>query len=207
MPQDPRNRALSRGRFALDQRFRFVFSNVYELPFFRTARGFKRAALGGWSINGIVQFTSGFPMSIGQSGDSQNIGTAIAPRPNIAPGAKVDRVLEGRTIQHWFNTAAFVRSKCDGCPGDGTFTGPLGYGNAGVGLVDSPAQKTWDFAVFKEFRIQESKRLQFRWEAFNFFNTPQFAGPSVTLGDATFGRITATASNNREMQFALKFTF
>ncbi|MCU1261126.1 MAG: Cna domain protein, partial [Bryobacterales bacterium] len=206
VPQDPRNIAADRGRFALDQRFRFVFSNVWELPFFRGSAGRTRFFLGGWSINGIVQLTSGFPLTIGQSGDSMNTGSASAPRPNIAPGAVVQRVMEDRTVQRWFNTSAFVRAKCAGCAGDGITTGK-GYGNAGVGLIDAPAQKTWDFALFKEFRIRESQRIQFRWEAFNFLNTPQFNAPDITLGDAAFGRITSTITNNREMQFALKYSF
>ena len=50
-------------------------------------------------------------------------------------------------------------------------------------------------------------RLQLRYEAFNFLNTPQFAAPSRTLGSADFGRITSTVINNREMQFGLKYLF
>ena len=101
-----------------------------------------------------------------------------------------------------------MRSKCDGCAGVGLFLpGTLGYGNAGVGLFDAPAQKTWDFALFKDFRIREGHRLQFRWESFNFTNTPQFSAPNATLGSATFGRITSTLINNREMQLALKYIF
>jgi hypothetical protein len=49
--------------------------------------------------------------------------------------------------------------------------------------------------------------LQFRVEAFNLFNTPQFAGPDATLGDAAFGRITTTTIDSREVQFALKYSF
>jgi hypothetical protein len=85
--------------------------------------------------------------------------------------------------------------------------GPKGYGNAGVSLFDAPGTKTWDFALFKEFRIIEGYRLQFRWEAFNFLNTPQFANPSAQLGNANFGRITSTSISNREMQFGLKYRF
>ncbi len=206
VPQDPRDISGSRGRFALDQRFRFVFSHVWELPFFRASTGIQRFVLGGWSVNGIVQLTSGFPLTINQSGDSMNTGSASSPRPNIAPGSAVQRVMDGRTLNRWFDTSAFVRAKCAGCPGDGITTGK-GYGNAGVGLIDSPGQKTWDFALFKEFRIRESQRLQFRWEAFNFLNTPQFNAPNITLGDATFGRITSTITSNREMQIALKYSF
>lgn len=207
VPQDPRNARGDRGRFNLDQRFRFVFSHVWELPIFRNERGVKGLLLGGWALNGIIQLTSGFPVTINQSGDSQNTGAASTPRPHVAAGQTVGRVMEGRSLDRWFNTAGFVRSKCDGCAGDGLFIGPKGYGNAGVGLVDAPTQKTWDFALFKEFRIREGHRIQFRWEAFNFLNTPQFGAPSRTFGDATFGRINSTINSNREMQFGLKYSF
>jgi hypothetical protein len=115
--------------------------------------------------------------------------------------------MEDRTIDRWFNTSAFVRSKCDGCAGEGIFVGPKGYGNAGVSLFDAPAQKTWDFACFKEFAVREGHRLQFRYEAFNFLNTPQFNAPSRMLGAADFGRINSTVINNREMQFGLRYLF
>ena len=94
-----------------------------------------------------------------------------------------------------------------GATGEGLYLGPKGYGNAGVSLLDAPASKTWDFALFKEFVITEGHRLQFRYEAFNFLNTPQFAGPDRMLGSATFGRISSTVINNREMQFGLKYMF
>jgi hypothetical protein len=115
--------------------------------------------------------------------------------------------MEGRTIDRWFNTSAFVRSKCNGCAGEGIFLGPLGYGNAGAALFDAPAIKTWDFALFKEFPVKEAHRVQFRYEVFNLLNTPQFSAPARSLGGATFGRITSTIINNREMQFALKYIF
>ena len=62
-------------------------------------------------------------------------------------------------------------------------------------------------ALFKEFKVREGHRLQFRYEAFNFLNTPQFAAPSRSLGSADFGRINSTVINNREMQFGLKYLF
>jgi Carboxypeptidase regulatory-like domain/TonB dependent receptor-like, beta-barrel len=208
IPQDPRNVGAERGRFNLDQRFRFVFSHVWEMPFFRNQKGFKGFVLGGWAINGIVQLTSGLPVNVTQTGDSHNTGAESQPRPHIAPGTTVERVMEGRSLDQWFNTDAFVRSKCDGCPQvDGIFVGPKGYGTAGVNLFDAPGQKTWDFALFKEFRIKEGHRVQLRWESFNFLNTPQFSAPSRSLGSATFGRITSTITDNREMQFGLKYFF
>ena len=204
--QDPRDREADRGRSYIDQRYRFVFNHIWEIPWLRTDKGFKGFLLGGWSVNGIIQLTSGLPVSVEQSGDSHNTGPQSAPRPHIISGQAVERVMEDRTIDRWFNTGAFVRSKCD-CPGEGIYLGPKGYGNAGVALFDAPAQKTWDFALFKEFPMGEERRLQFRYEAFNLLNTPQFGAPSRILGGADFGRISSTVINNREMQFGLKFYF
>jgi len=205
--QNPRDRLADYGRSQIDQRFRFVFAQIWEIPWLRTATGFKSWVLGGWSVNGIVQLTSGLPVTVSQTGDSQNTGPSSFARPHIAAGQSVDRVYEDRTIDRWFNTSAFVRSKCNGCAGEGIFLGPLGYGNAGVSLFDAPGQKTWDFALFKEFKPHEGHRIQFRYEAFNFLNTPQFSAPSRSLGAADFGRIGGTALNNREMQLGLKYLF
>ncbi|HYZ85895.1 MAG TPA: TonB-dependent receptor [Bryobacteraceae bacterium] len=207
-PQDPLNHRLDYGRTPIDRRHRFVASNVWDIPWLRNNRGFLGQIFGGWSINNIIQLTSGAPVTINQAGDSHNTGAFSNPRPHILPGQTVERVWENRSLDQWFNTAAFVRSKCNGCPGEGIYDPTtLGYGNAGVALVDAPAQKLWDLSLLKEFGIREGHRLQFRWEAFNFTNTPQFAAPGRTLGNATFGRITSTASNNREMQLALKYMF
>ncbi|MCS7024870.1 MAG: TonB-dependent receptor [Bryobacteraceae bacterium] len=205
--QDPRNRRGDYGRSQIDQRFRFVFSHIWEIPWMRKAKGPKGWILGGWAINGIVQFTSGLPVTISQNGDSHNTGPASFQRPHVVPGRPVPRVWQNRSIDRWFDTLAFVRSKCEGCPGEGVYLGPKGYGNAGTSLFDAPAQKTWDFACFKEFRPKEGHRIQFRYEAFNFLNTPQFGAPSRVLGAADFGRINSTVVNNREMQLALKYLF
>jgi hypothetical protein len=205
--QDPRNRLGDYGRSQIDQRFRFVFSHIWEIPWLRNTRGPKGWILGGWAVNGIVQLSSGLPVTVAQGGDSHNTGVQSNARPNVVTGQQVPRAQPGRNLDQWFNTAAFVRSKCNGCMGDGVFIGPKGYGNAGVSLFDSPGLKTWDFALFKEFRVREDHKVQFRYEAFNFLNTPQFSAPGRTFGSADFGRIGSTIINNREMQFGLKYLF
>jgi hypothetical protein len=207
-PQNPRNRKGDYGRSNIDQRLRFVYSNIYELPWMRRARGFRRLLLDGWSLNSIVVLQSGLPVTLAQTGDSHNTGIISAPRPHVVAGASVPRVWTQRSVNRWFDTSAFVRSKYEGSAGAGLYLpGTLGYGNVGVGTLDAPAQKTWDFAVFKVFRIKERHQLQFRCESFNFLNSPQFSAPDRTLGDATFGQITTTVANNRELQFGLKYVF
>ena len=80
-----------------------------------------------------------------------------------------------------------------------------------------------DFAVRREFPIYEGLKLQFRAEAFNIFNHPNFgrinsttcAGPSCTFGQATAtlaGSLGGLSSlyqmgGPRSMQFALKVMF
>jgi hypothetical protein len=177
----------------------------------RDGEGVKGALFGGWRVNGIVSLTSGLPVTVLQGGDGislgQSTGEQSGPRPHIAAGQSVERVMDGRTINHWFNTDAFTRSKCELCSSSGTYIGPKGYGTAGVGLFDAPAQKTWDFGLFKDFKITEDQNLQFRWEVFNFLNTPQFNAPNNVFGISNFGQISSTVIDNREMQFGLKYSF
>jgi hypothetical protein len=65
---------------------------------------------------------------------------------------------------------------------------------------------TWDASLFKNTVIRERVNLQFRAEAFNFTNRPNFSGPNTNLNSGTFGRITG-ATGAREMQFGLKLLF
>jgi hypothetical protein len=61
--------------------------------------------------------------------------------------------------------------------------------------------------MFKEFgmgKIRDGMRLEFRFEAFNAFNHPQFAGPDTTFGDPDFGMIFYTINSPRQLQLALK---
>ena len=69
-----------------------------------------------------------------------------------------------------------------------------------------PGYANWDFSAFKNFRITESKELQFRAEFFNFLNHPNFRLPDSDINSPTFDQI-LTAQTPRLIQFALKFTF
>jgi len=62
--------------------------------------------------------------------------------------------------------------------------------------------------MLKEFRVTERHRLQLRAEFFNIANTPNFALPGATVDVAGGAAVTSTLSDNqREIQFALKWTF
>ena len=179
------------------QKHRFVTSVLWGLPFGRGQRwgsgwgSVHNSLLGGWQVTTIVSANSGYPMSPGVSGNPPN-ATGRA-RPHLVGDVNAG----GATIDRWFNTDAFERQAL--------YT----YGSAGRNIVISPGLANIDFALLKDFAItaiREEDRVQFRVEAFNFFNTPPLGRPGETLGNTNFGVI-GSAGRPRHVQFGLKFIF
>jgi outer membrane receptor protein involved in Fe transport len=191
--QNPRNRGKAeRASSVLDQRQRVVIGYVWEVMAGKQfSRGWNAIA-GGWSVGGVVTLASGFPVNVGQSGDTWN-ADALWPRPNLVPGQTA--TLDDRTPTRWFNTDAFSRSTT--------------YGTSPRNPIVGPGLHTFDLSASKAFRMpyREAHQLLFRVELFNAFNTPQFGNPGASLGTGTFGRITSTAADNRQIQLALKYSF
>jgi hypothetical protein len=151
--------------------------------------------LGGWSANGIVTLQTGPPFNVTQSGDSQNVDLA-AQRPNLVPGRQASLPASQRDPAGWFNTAAFSRSN-------------LQYGNSPRNPLVAAGVKTFNLSASKSFKVpfRENQQLTVRAEFFNAFNTPQFDLPAASLGTGTFGRVTGTAIDQRQIQLAVKYTF
>ena len=126
------------------------------------------------------------------NGDIANTSNASGyERPNLVG----DPSVQSQTPEHWFNTAAFA------APAQYTF------GNLGRYPLRSDWFKNLDFSIFRQFRLRERVRLEFRAEAFNVTNTATFAAPVSNLSSATFGRVTSLASTPRQLQFSLKVLF
>jgi hypothetical protein len=96
----------------------------------------------------------------------------------------------------WFNTNAFTGST-------------LTYGTSPRNPLVGPGTHALNLTLRKNFQMPfaESQRLEFRAETFNTTNTPQFSNPVSALGNSTFGRITSTKLDNRQIQLALKYYF
>ena len=190
---DPWNRGLDRASSIYDVRFNYVFSSTFELPFGKGKRWLNRgglldAVLGGWQLGGIFSARTGTPFTVSTSGGLTNAGGA--DRPNRLRHG--DLPAGQRSIDRWFDVGAFQVQP--------QYT----YGNSGRNILFGPGMRNVDAALAKSFRIDETKRLQFRFESFNFTNTPAFGVPASTINTPGAGMIT-TAGEPRRIQFALKF--
>jgi hypothetical protein len=63
--------------------------------------------------------------------------------------------------------------------------------------VRSHGRNNIDLSFFNTNQITETIRLQFRAEAFNAFNRPEWSSPVGDFGTANFGRVTAFSFNVR----------
>jgi hypothetical protein len=191
--QNPRN-PFEYASGVTDQRHNFVLAYVYRLPKF-TERAVVGQAINGWTFNGLVTLASGNPVNVVNSGDAMNIDNPWQ-RPNLVPG--VNPFIANRSVLNgWYNKAAFSSANM--------FT----YGTTPRNYLIGPGTKTVNLSLMKDFQMPfaESQRLQIRFEAFNALNTPQFGNPGASFGASTFGQISATKINNRELQLAAKYYF
>jgi hypothetical protein len=137
--------------------------------------------------------TNGARDILGDNSDGKNLRPNIVGDINLPDDVKGTPAPGQRGIV-WFNTAAFANPPM--------YT----HGNAARNIMQGPGRITFNTAVSRNFRIGERYRVQFRWEAFNAFNTPQFGLPGSGTGAGGFG-VAGAGSSNREMQFALKLQF
>jgi hypothetical protein len=173
--QNWRNRAAEKGRVGYDARHNAVMSFVWDVPApFGATKGFAGAVLSGWQTNGIISLRSGFPFTVSQ-GNLINTGNAPVRPDRVASGK-----LENRTVNQWFDPDAFRLVSCV----NASTPELCHFGNSGVGILEGPGFKNVDFSLFKNFRITERAKLQFRSEFFNLFNTPQFSVPNRSLNTA-----------------------
>jgi len=180
-----------------DARHNLTFSYLYELPRFQSGPNW---LLNGWQINGITSMRSGHPVTPTTNRDPFGIGVVTA-RANIVPGVEI-RPTNYDIATNQFNIAAFAP------PPNGQ------WGNAGRNILVGPAAFNWNMSLFKRFQVTERQRVEFRAEAFNLFNTPQFNPPSSAItSPATFGRSLSTISASggfgsyRQIQLGLKYNF
>jgi hypothetical protein len=179
-----------------------VASFVYDLPFGKGKKFANDAPRGanllisGWQANGIITWSTGTPIVLTGANNSMAALNAFSQRlDNDGHSAK----LSDPTLAEWFNTSVFYQPP--------TFT----FGNVSRTLPDvrNPGVSTANLSLFKNnfFGPENRYNLQFRAEAFNALNHPQFGSPDANFPDGTFGQINGSANPARQIQLAVKFRF
>jgi hypothetical protein len=198
--QSYHNTRLERSLSLYDIRHRMVMDFAYELPVGRgkaIGGGMARWTdwiAGGWQVNGILTFQSGFPLTTGLA---NGILPEATQRPNLLTDPRIPGPVEDR-LNQYLNPAAFSRPE------------PYTLGNAPRTLsVRAPTSKNLDTSIFKNIYLSENRRryAQLRGEAFNVTNTPIFSGPNMSFGSTSFGVVSGQANGARQLQVALKIYF
>ena len=149
----------------------FSANFVYNLPALQDMERFVRGALGSWEVGSIVNITSGSSytpgVGVGNVGDLTGVGQGVA-RPNLVAGQPCKNPNFNKNGDYnWINVNRYSIAGYQ----LGTF------GSAPVGDCLGPPTRTVDFSVSKTFNITERVKAQFRMDAFNLFNHPNFAAP------------------------------
>lgn len=202
--QNSRNLHAQRGNSTFDVRHKLALSGTYELPFGKGKRWLPAPAapvdwiIGGWQLNNILTLQTGLPFTPVMQTSTLNTGAGSQFPNRIGSGVLPS---DERSIERWFDASAFVAPP------------QFGFGNSGRNILYGPGTKQVDLSIFKSFRTTEKGRVEFRAEAFNAFNTPQFNNPNANIGFTGVARITSAGNPTvyqrtpRQIQLALKLYF
>lgn len=198
---------------------RMTVSATYELPvgrgrrFFGNMPRFVDYALGGYEINDVSILQNGSPLSITQTNLSSTLGTSgfggSTQRPTLIGNPCLSGSPESR-YNAYFNTAAFAPT-----PAFTYSKMPRSLPCQGPGYANS------DVSVDKTFSFGERVKVQFRAEALNATNTPEFANPGLAFNatqanataaptlvkSSTTGIVQGTVGFNRQIQMGGRITF
>jgi hypothetical protein len=201
--QDSANIFSSRGSSDFDARHRFVANAIYDLPF----KG--NRLVSGWKLAPILTIQSGNPFNVVLATTGTN-GVGNTVRPNLIGPVQIS----GNPAQ-WITNAATAFS----VPAANSF------GNLGRNAFYGPGFANVDLALIKNTKITERVNVQFRADAFDLFNHPNFGNPGGANGFAvlpatlnattlaSFTTITSTrfptadSGSSRQLQLALKLQF
>ena len=229
--EDFQNLRRERADSALDHRHRFVTSWIYEIPWFATSSGWTKTLLGGFNLAGTYTYETGERITIRSGNDANLNGDNAGDRAILNPSGT-----EG--VGSSVTPLCRVTGNC-GAPGAGAVVAYLAnnpnarYIQTGAGAESTIGRNTFllppinnfDFSIFKNFRIGETKYFQIRADFFNAFNHPQYVPGSVnsvdpvgTTGLTTLNQVapltldflnpsTVLSSNPRVIQLAARFNF
>ncbi|MDQ2900541.1 MAG: TonB-dependent receptor, partial [Acidobacteriota bacterium] len=195
--QDPYHYRNDRGPSLYDLPHVFSANIVYELPVgtgkrFTTGNKAVDYVVGNWQVNTITTARSGQDFNVNVNGDIANTGNNSGyERANLVGNP----YLSNPTRQAYLNRAAFEI--------------PSIYTFGSLGRDRLRGENFWniDASLFRQFPFMESRRVEFRAEAFNLVNNTILANPSSNLSNGNWGQVTGTANGSRTLQLGLKIVF
>jgi hypothetical protein len=195
------------GPSEFDTRNVFVANFLYELPFFKAQKHAVGKVLGGWQLSGLVQFQSGTPCGIGTNNDFAGVGEFgsfgcgsegqfwVLNGPITYPGAFAGPTGASGSPQY----ANVSVSQ----PAPGTFNTQSGVRDS----VYQPGFQDWNLALFKTFAINERTGFQFRAEAYDFINHPNWGGVNLNPTSNQFLQVNGKNDLARQLQLSLRYYF
>ncbi len=204
---DPSNQRLERAVSDFDIKHNLIISGLYRIPFFNDGKGVLGKVLGGFELNGILDFHSGFPFTPVVFGDEASDLNGDGFRPDRPTG------YSGGVVQNPSN-----RDFINGIfPGGGTrYFNTTTRGPAGIGRNSfrGPGYRSVDLSIVKQTRlrfINEVANLDLRanlFNAFNILNLPSFqpVTSGVDIGNGDFGRA-GFGLAGRVVEFQARFSF
>jgi hypothetical protein len=201
--QDPNNLKLERALSEYDVPQVFQIAYVYQLPFGQGKTwGSKwnpwvNGILGGWQTNGIWRLSTGQPIGLSLT-NGKPLPGGYGQQPNLLAPLHRAGGPESAWMQQYFSN-----------PQEAVTPAPftIGTGPPLLPNVRAPGADNGDLSLFKQFplnKMREGSKLEFRLEAFNALNHPQFAGPNATVNSGSFGVVSSQFNIPRTVQLGLK---
>jgi hypothetical protein len=204
------------GPSEFDVRHVFIVNFLYELPFLKNNKGFLGKTLGGWQVSGIVQKQTGTPTSVGRGTDYAGVGLDGSLAGGIGEywvysGAPINYTRQivtntgnpGADPAQWIQTVDANGKPLFTQPAAGTFNLQKGIRD----LIYNPGFQNVNLGLFKKFAVTERVGFQFRAEAFNAFNHPNWNGINTDPTSSQFGKVTSKTGDVRNLQLSLRAYF
>ena len=173
---DNLNRRQNYGPLGFDRRHTVAIQYIYEIPGLFGKSSWLHSALDGWQLSGVTRLQSGAPYEVSFSSDyqNQNITGSQTEGPRIQLVGDPFSGINGDAF-HRINPLAFA---------------PPPVGNIGLGEGRNPfigpGINNTDLSLQKTFAVSERFSIQFRLDAFNAFNHPQFTGINSNIQYKSF---------------------
>jgi len=222
------NNTLEKARAPFDLTHSIKSNWTYALPFGKEQRWLAQnkamdLIFGGWMVNGVMSWQSGFPFSVLSQRGTLNRAARATGRntaSTLLTKSQLDNDVFGLRLQGdgVFFVSPASRNPVDGraVASDGaTFFNGQAFYHPGAGDVGGLQRRMfsgpWNFnlngGLIKRFTVREGHSLEVRGEAFNLTNTPGFVIGDQDINSVNFGRITGVNIGSRSMQFALYYRF